>query len=97
MRSFACEIVCILAAQTAREPLKTKGRQRTNIPSCVRAPDAPKSPASDARCGGAACLAAPLQIARKIPASRRDHCLLIGVKQTQCGHAATSASDPERT
>ena len=26
-----------------------------------------------------------------------DECLLVGVKQTQCGHAATSESDPKRT
>jgi len=31
------------------------------------------------------------------PARRGDQCLLAGVKQTQCGHAATSESDPKRT
>jgi hypothetical protein len=39
----------------------------------------------------------PAQVARKVPASRRDKCLLIGVKQTQCGHAATSEFDPFQT
>ena len=28
---------------------------------------------------------------------RGDQCLLIGVKQTQCGHAATSESDPKQS
>ena len=31
------------------------------------------------------------------PADRGDQCLLIGVKQTQRGHAATSETDPQQT
>ena len=30
------------------------------------------------------------------PASRGDQRLFIGAKQTQCGHAVTSESDPKR-
>jgi hypothetical protein len=36
-------------------------------------------------------------IAPNGPASRGDQCPLIGVKQTQCGHAATSEFDPFQT
>jgi len=31
------------------------------------------------------------------PADRGDQCLLTEVKQTQCGHAATSETEPKRT
>jgi hypothetical protein len=51
----------------------------------------PRKQSQDARCGSC------LNLAPNGPASRRDECLLIGVKQTQCGHAATSESDPKQT
>jgi hypothetical protein len=38
-----------------------------------------------------------LLLALNGPTSRDYQWLLIGVKQTQCGHAATSESDPKRT
>jgi hypothetical protein len=55
----------------------------TDCPRC-----APFSERTRARC---------LLLALNGPRSRDEQCLLMGVKQTQGGHRATSESDPKRT